>query len=166
MSIDVIKWIRWIEDSDDTSKVRGRTIVVAAAVPNPYAGQDVDSLGLLINPSNDLGTRFGEEILRLLEGRESISYGKGALVGRNGEFEHGKALLTNRFVNPIRIALGNADSWVPSTCKKSSPGEVLDIPLGNLSDLWSEKGTHTISINFPGVPRTSEILVAFAVYAK
>jgi hypothetical protein len=81
-------------------------------------------------PSPLLGEEFGRRIRAAADGQTIVSYGKACLVGIDGEYEHGNALLTNPAANPVRAALGGGKSWVPSTGKRGGPGTVHRHPAG------------------------------------
>src|SRR5271165_1872208 len=66
-------------------------LVLAAAVDNPHAGQFVESFESVIQRSAPLGREFGRRFRAALAGTAVQSYGKAALVGVNGEYEHGNA---------------------------------------------------------------------------
>jgi Amino acid synthesis len=57
-----------------------------AVIANPFAGRFVDDLQPLFEAGATLGERLMPELVKLLDG-PTVSYGKGALVGVNGEME-------------------------------------------------------------------------------
>jgi len=61
-----------------------------AVIRNPFAGHFVDDLRPLFEAGAMLGGRLMPDLVKLLDG-PAVSYGKGALVGVNGEMEHGGA---------------------------------------------------------------------------
>src|SRR5262249_18945352 len=61
-----------------------------AVIANPYAGRSAEDLTELFRAGLELGDRLMPQLVRLLE-QPAVSYGKGALVGVNGEMEHGGA---------------------------------------------------------------------------
>ena len=128
------KWYLQIEDTlaGETGQPADgaplRKIVVAAAIHNPYAGRYEADLSAFIEPSPALGAEFGRRIREAAAGQPVESYGKACLVGIDGEYEHGNALLTNPAANPIRDALGGGKSWVPSSGKRGGPGTIIDVP--------------------------------------
>ena len=61
-----------------------------AVILNPFAGRFVDDLRTLFEAGAMLGERLMPELVKLLDG-PAISYGKGAIVGIDGEMEHGGA---------------------------------------------------------------------------
>ena len=62
-----------------------------AVVRNPFAGRFVDDLRPLFEAGAMLGERLMPELVRLLDG-PAVSYGKGALVGVNGEMEQRRCM--------------------------------------------------------------------------
>ena len=84
------------------------------------------------------------------------------LVGIDGEYEHGNALLTNPAANPVREALGGGKSWVPSTGKRGAPGTCIDIPLAHKDALYVRSHYDTVSATFSDAPNRDELLVIWA----
>ncbi len=132
--LHIRKWYQFREETlaletgklcDGESLVK---IVLAAAVDNPHAGRYVESFESVIMRSGSLGQEFGRRFQATLDGTAVQSYGKAALVGTNGEYEHGNAFLTTEFADPIRQALGGGKAWIPSTGKRAGPGATIDIP--------------------------------------
>ena len=162
------KWFLQIEDTQanetgvlcDGAAVR--KIVIAAALHNPFAGRYEQDLSSFIEPSPMLGEEFGRRILAAAAGQQIESYGKACLVGIDGEYEHGNALLTNPAANPVRAALGGGKSWVPSTGKRGGPGTVIDIPLAHKDALYVRSHYDTVSAMFSDAPNRDELLVIWA----
>jgi len=143
-----------------------RKIVVAAAIQNPYSGKFSTDLSKIIDGSSALGTMFSEKLIKYLEGDTAESYGKSCIVGNLGEYEHGNAFLTTVFANPIRDALGGGTAWVPSTGKRGSVGDSIDIPLACKDALYVRSHYDTITASFPDAPSPDEIVVIVAVSTR
>jgi hypothetical protein len=162
------KWYLQVEDTLATESglvadgAPLRKIVIAAAIHNPYAGAHVQDLSDFITSSPLLGEEFGRRIHATADGQAIVSYGKACLVGMDGEYEHGNALLTNPAANPVRAALGGGKSWVPSTGKRGGPGTVLDIPLAHKDALYVRSHYDTVSAMFNDAPNRDELLVIWA----
>lgn len=162
------KWFLQIEDSLATEMGQEadgeplRKFVIAACIHNPFAGRYVQDLSAWIDASPTLGEEFGRRIQAAAEGRSIESYGKAILVGIDGEYEHGNALLTNPAANPIRDALGGGKSWVPSSGKRGGPGTILDIPLAHKDALYVRSHYDTVSVMFNDAPNRDEVLVCWA----
>lgn len=138
-------------------------IVVAAAILNPFAGRYEAHLSSVIEGSDVLGREFGRRLVRALGGLDSESYGKACLVGQAGEYEHGNAFLTSTFANPIRNALGDATTWIPSSGKRGGPATAIDIPLASKRELYSRSHYDTVTVTFDDAPAPDEVVIAFAV---
>ena len=136
--------------------------MIAACIKNPYAGQYVEDLGAWIDASPALGVEIGRRLNALSGGAKIESYGKAILVGMDGEYEHGNALLTNPAANPVREALGGGASWVPSTGKRGAPGTILDIPLAHKDALYVRSHYDTMSVSFDDAPNRDEVIVCWA----
>ena len=168
----VRKWFMYSEEtyySELGVAVDGEAIrkyVVAAAVRNPSAGQFGDDLSALIAPSKQLGEEFGRRILAAAQGHAIESYGKACIVGTAGEYEHGNALLTSLFADPIREAIGGGKSWVPSTGKRGGPGVSIDVPLAHKDALYVRSHYDTVTVTFGDGPSPDEVLVIFAVATR
>ena len=162
------KWYLQVEDTlagETGAPADGeplRKFVLAACIHNPYAGRYEADLSAWIEGSVALGQEFVRRIQQAANGQAIESYGKALLVGIDGEYEHGNALLTNPAANPIRDALGGGKSWVPSTGKRGSPGTVLDIPLAHKDALYVRSHYDTVSALFNDGPNRDEVIVCWA----
>jgi hypothetical protein len=141
-------------------------VAVAAVVDNPYAGRFSQQLDLLIDPSGRLGAEFGRRIVALLGGNRAESYGKACIVGLEGEYEHGNALLTTAFADPVRDALGGGKAWISSTGKRGAPGTTIDVPLTHKDALYVRSHYDTMTLTFSDAPAPREIVVIVAVATR
>lgn len=141
-------------------------IVIAAAVHNPHAGHYVDGFDEVIERSRHLGVEFGRRLRAALGHAAVQSYGKAALVGANGEYEHGNAFLTNTFADPIREALGGGKAWIPSTGKRAGVGATIDIPLAHKDALYVRSHYDTVSVMFTDAPGPDEVVLAVATATR
>lgn len=162
------KWFLQIEDNlcgESGVPADGEPLkkfVIAACLHNPFAGRYEQDLSTWIDASPELGAEFGRRIRAAAQGCRIESYGKAILVGIDGDYEHGNALLTNPAANPVRDALGGGKSWVPSTGKRGTPGTILDIPLAHKDALYVRSHYDTVSATFNDAPNRDEVLVIWA----
>jgi hypothetical protein len=91
------------------------------------------------------------------------AYGKGAIVGLDGELEHAAAILHPRFGAPVRAAVERGEDIIPSTKKVGSAGSTIVMPLTNKNDIWSFDEMDSAEITVPDAPRSDEILVCLAL---
>ena len=133
-----------------------------AVIANPFAGRVAQDLSELFRAGGELGDRLMAELAMLLGG-PAISYGKGAIVGVNGEMEHGGACIHPMLGKPMRAAIGGGKAVIPSNVKVGAAGTQLDIPLGHKDDVWSFDHFDTMTVFVADAPRPDEIVVAMAI---
>lgn len=131
-------------------------------IENPFAGRAVAELDALFQIGHDLGALLMEGIMRQVA-RPVVSYGKAAVVGVNGDLEHGHALLHPMLGKAMRGPLGGGEALIPSAGKVAAAGATLDIPLGHKDDAWSFDHFDAMTVCVPDAPRPNEILMAVAV---
>ena len=164
----VRKWYLQIEDTlANESGVLAdgepvRKIVIGAAIHNAFSGRFVEDLNGAVQASGVLGQEFGNRLKDVIGNARVASYGKACVVGVAGEYEHGNALLTAAFADPVRDAIGGAVAWIPSTGKRGSPGTAIDIPLAHKDELYVRSHYDTVSAMFTDAPNADEIVIAFA----
>lgn len=133
-----------------------------AVIANPFAGRHVQDL----SPLFDLGAQVAELLMPQLVpmlARKAESYGKGAIVGVNGDLEHAAALCHPKMGKPMRAALGGGEALIPSTQKVGAAGASLDLPLANKDDAWSFDHFETVTVRVPDAPRPDEIVVIIGI---
>jgi len=151
--------------TSDLGRAANRPIVRAVAmavIDNPFAGRFVDDLTQLFEAGRALGEKFAADLVGMLS-ESPISYGKGAIVGLNGEFEHGGACIHPMLGKPMRAAVGGGKAVIPSNVKVAACGTSLDVPLSHKDDSWSFDHFDTITVAMPDAPKPDEILVVLAV---
>ena len=137
-------------------------VAAIAMLSNPYAGQHTEDLAALF----EIGQRLGEQLMKDVVSRlprPAVSYGKAALVGALGDFEHGGACIHPKLGKPMRAAVGGGKAVIPSNVKVGPPGTVIDVPLGHKDDPWSFDHFDTMSLCIGDSPRPGEIMVVMAV---
>jgi hypothetical protein len=136
--------------------------VALGVIHNPFAGRHVEDL----SPLFDVGARFAETVmpqLVALLAYKPESYGKGAIVGVNGDLEHAAALCHPKMGKPMRAALGGGEALIPSTQRVAAAGATLDLPLGHKDNAWSFDHFETVTVGVPDAPRPDEIVVAIGI---
>jgi hypothetical protein len=166
MSLRVRKVVRHLEE---TRLENGRPVsrphlvaVVGVVIENPYPGEYVEDLVTTADSlGEELGGLVGPAAVTLL-GAEVEAFGKCALVGIDGEVEHGSALIHNlRFGNVFRAAAGGTE-LLPAAEKVGLPGASIDIPLKHKLDARTRSHHQTFTFQVADAPRPREILIAVA----
>lgn len=167
LHIKVCKWFTFVEHKLEESGRPGdiplRKAAAVAIVKNPFAGRYVEDLSEAIAASEALGTTLAKHLLDAFGSYEVQSYGKGGIVGIDGEQEHANALLTTTFAEPLRKALGGGKAWIPSVTKVGAPGVAIDIPLACKEALYVRSHYDAMTLAIPDGPLPDEIAVIFAV---
>jgi hypothetical protein len=144
-----------------------RVVVVAAVIENPWAGQGfVEDLAPGIDATaSDLGKLLAPRVVEVL-GAPVQAYGKAAIVGLDGEVEHGSALIhTLKFGDHFR-KVAEATTLLPAVEKRAAAGTVFDIPLKHVTDAATRSHHQTVEMRVPDGPRADEILVGLAAAAQ
>ncbi len=142
-----------------------RKVAVVAVVANPFAGRYVEDLAPLTERSVAVGREICERAASLLAPYAPESYGKAAVIGVDGEQEHGVAMLTTVYGNVMREAADGGKAWISSFTKRAAPGATIDIPLAHKDALYVRSHYDGITITLPDAPRADEIAV-IAAYAN
>ncbi|HEY9279162.1 MAG TPA: amino acid synthesis family protein [Eoetvoesiella sp.] len=139
--------------------------VVAVVLQNPFAGRFVEGeeLSAFVTEARDLANTLVPELVQALGGKDKIqAYGKGAIVGTNGELEHG-AIWHEAGGWAMRAVLSNAKSIVP-TCKfVGAAGSRLHVPLHHIEASYVRSHFNTMEVSVGDSPRPDELLYALAM---
>jgi hypothetical protein len=133
-----------------------------AVIRNPFAGKHVQDLSPLFDTGAAIAELLMPQLVPLLAGKAE-SYGKGAIVGVNGDLEHAAALCHPKMGKPMRAALGGGEALIPSTQRVASAGASLDLPLGHKDNPWSFDHFETVTVSVADAPRPDEIVVVIGI---
>lgn len=143
-----------------------RIASVAAVLRNPWAGRGfVEDLTPEIRAlAPILGAEMVARLMPLVGGGDAVeAFGKTAIVGVNGEIEHGSGLIhTLRFGNFLRDAVKSSE-FIPFTNKRGGPGNSITFPLRHISQGGARSHFLTAEFAIPDAPAPDEILIAIGV---
>tara|TARA_Y100000768_G_scaffold335440_1_gene276656 strand:+ start:364 stop:963 length:600 start_codon:yes stop_codon:yes gene_type:complete len=166
MALEIRKFVDYSEEIHiEGFKEANNTLhifAVAAVITNPWAGRYIEDLKPEIHAyAPILGEKLSERILKLAGGPENIeAYGKAAVVGTEGEIEHGSAFThTLRFGNFYRNAVG-AKSYLVFTNTRAPANGPIMIPLMDKHDPGRRSHYHTIQFAISDSPAANEIVIA------
>lgn len=153
MQIEIRRWMTVVENRMVEAGRPGdpplRKVGVIAVVKNPYAGRYEEDLSPAIKASAAVGEVMAKLALEAMGGMPVESYGKGGVVGLNGEQEHANAMLTTTFAEPLRLAVGGAMAWIPSYTKLAAPGATIDVPLAHKDALYVRSHYDGLTLTMP-----------------
>lgn len=137
--------------------------VACAVLVNPMAGRPTEAnLDDFIVASEQIGEILSRKALNVLGERTPIAFGKGVLVGADGDLEQGASMIHCRIGLAIRTAVKAGLAMIPGNAKLGTPGATLDVVLGGIDNGWDYDAMDTIEIRVPGAPRADEIVLAVA----
>jgi hypothetical protein len=151
-----------LTDGGRAAKRPLRKVAAIAVLENPYAGTFVDDLTPLIDAGEELGALLAKRATEALGG-PAESYGKAAVVGEGGEYEHAAALLHPKLGAPLRAAVGGGKAIIPSAKKLGGPGTAIDVPLHFKDAAFVRSHYDAMEIRVHDAPRANEIVLAIVV---
>lgn len=166
MGLSVRKLVQHV---DETRTENGRRLdrphrvaFVGVVITSPYPSEYVqDLVSTADTVAEEIGRLIGPACVELL-GAEAEAFGKAALVGIDGEVEHGSALIHNlRFGNVFRDAAGGTE-LLPAAEKIGLAGSPIDIPLKHKLNAKTRSHHQTVTFQVADAPRPREILIAVA----
>ena len=136
-----------------------------AVIENPFAGRYEEDLSELMDIGAELGGYLGKMCVDALgiTAEQAESYGKAAIVGENGEWEHAAAILHPKLGAPLRKEVEKGAALVPSVKKLGGQGTRIDVPLGHKDAAYVRSHFDGMEFGMADAPRANEILVAVSV---
>jgi len=128
-----------------------------AVIKNPYAGRYEPDLMPFMAELRSLGTTLAQELVDTL-GKENVEvYSKAAIVGVNGELEHG-AVWHEAGGWAMRNVLGDPKAIVPAAKAVANAGYRLMVPLHYIHAAYVRSHFNSMEIGIQDAPRPNEIL--------
>jgi hypothetical protein len=133
-----------------------------AVIRNPYAGRYEPDLMPFMAELRSLGTLLAQELVDTL-GKDNIEvYSKAAIVGINGEMEHG-AVWHEAGGWAMRSVLGEPKSMVPAVKAVASAGYRMMVPVHYIHASYVRSHFNSIEVGIQDAPRPNEILFALVM---
>jgi hypothetical protein len=151
-----------LRDGGREAKRPLRKAAAVAVLENPFAGRFADDLSPLVDAGEELGALLAKKATEAL-GAPAESYGKAAIVGERGEYEHAAALLHPKLGAPLRAAVGGGKAIIPSAKKLGAPGTGIDVPLHFKDAAFVRTHYDAMEVRLPDAPRGDEIVLAIVV---
>lgn len=139
-----------------------RVASACAVIRNPYAGRHEPDLLPFMAELRSLGTTLAEELVAVL-GKDNVqAYSKAAIVGVNGELEHG-AVWHEAGGWAMRQVLGEPKAIVPSAKVVAATGYRLVVPLHYIHAAYVRSHFNSAEVGIQDAPRPDEILFALVM---
>lgn len=142
------------------SKIPLRRAAALAVIENPFAGKYVEHIEGFIDDLKPLGMSMATQLIDALGGDASVveGYGKAAIVGEEGELEHG-ALWHAPGGYSMRENLPASNAIVPSSKKVGTMGARIDVPVTHCNASYVRSHFDSIEVGINDSPRANEMLV-------
>ncbi|MFI7704084.1 amino acid synthesis family protein [Nonomuraea sp. NPDC049480] len=169
MSLRIRKIVTFMEDLEVElgRPVNGpvRRAAAAAVLTNPWAGRgyapDLQPEVLQLAPK--LATALSGRLIDALGGREAVeAFGKAAIVGLDGEIEHGAALIHTPYFGNLFRELVDGSSIIVFSDDRLQAGEPLTVPMWHKVEAATRSHYQTISVRVAEAPRPDEIVIVAA----
>ncbi len=139
-----------------------RVASACAVIRNPYAGRYEPDLLPFMAELRGLGTLLAEELVATLGKDRVEAYSKAAIVGVNGELEHG-AVWHEAGGWAMRAALGEPKAMVPAAKAVAHTGYRLMVPLHYIHASYVRSHYNSCEVGIQDAPRPDEILFALVM---
>jgi hypothetical protein len=141
-----------------------RRAACMAVIANPFAGRYVEDIQGFMEDLKPLGAEMAQQLIDALGGDASAiqGYGKGAIVGTNGELEHG-ALWHVPGGYAMRDTIADSMAIVPSTKKIGGPGTRLDVPITHSNASYVRSHFDAMEVGLSDGPKADEILLVLVM---
>lgn len=156
-------------NSDGGKEIEGskqhKRVAVCAVIENPFAGKYEEDLEFLSDWGAYVAPILVEKGLKAagMEPEDAESYGKGAIVGENGELEHAAAILHPKLGKPFRKAIVRGLALIPSNKKVGGVGTALDVGLNHKDAAFVRSHFDSMEIRVPDAPKANEIVLGLVV---
>ncbi|ASM74960.1 MULTISPECIES: amino acid synthesis family protein [Roseobacteraceae] len=133
-------------------------------IANPFAGRYVEDIQGFMEDLKPLGAQMAQDLIDALGGDPASiqGYGKGAIVGTNGELEHG-ALWHVPGGYAMREKIADSMAIVPSTKKLGAPGTRLDVPITHTNAAYVRSHFDAMEVGLSDAPKADEILLVLVM---
>ncbi len=134
-----------------------------AVIQNPYAGRYEADLMPFMAELRALGTELAMELVEALGGKDKVEvYSKAAIVGIDGEMEHG-AVWHEAGGWAMREVLGQPKAMVPANKAVAVAGYRLMVPVHYIHASYVRSHFNSIEVGMQDAPRPREILFALVM---
>jgi hypothetical protein len=137
--------------------------VAIAVIKNPFAGRyEPDLMGFQAE-LRSLGRELAVKLAAAVGGTDKVeAYGKGMIVGEDGELEHG-AVWHEAGGWAMREVLGQPKAIVPAAKTIGGPGTRLMVPTGHIHASYVRSHFYTADMTVWDGPRRDEIALGLVM---
>jgi hypothetical protein len=132
-------------------------------IRTPFAGRYEPEIQGFMDDLRPLGLTMARRLVDALGGADKIEgYGKGAIIGADGELEHA-ALWHAPGGYAMRELICGSKAIVPSTKKVGGVGTRLDVPVTHINAAYVRSHFDAMEVGVNDAPRADEMLLALVM---
>lgn len=166
MQIDIRKTALTVEtlhhDGGPRAATPLRLAMAYAVVANPFAGRYEPDLIPFMKALRTVGHDLASQLAEAL-GKDNVeAYGKAAIVGLDGEAEHG-AVWHEAGGWAMREVLGQPKAMVPASQATAAAGYRLMMPLHYIHASYVRSHFNAVEVGALDAPKSNEILFALGM---
>ena len=141
-----------------TAKTPLMRMAAMAVIQNPFANRYEPNIQPFMETLQPLGIKLAKKLVNYIgHARMVEGYGKAAIIGVNGELEHG-ALWHAPGGYAMREVLGGTNAIVPSTKKVGAIGARIDVPISHINAAYVRSHFDSMEVGLNDAPRASELV--------
>ncbi|WP_245540565.1 amino acid synthesis family protein [Yaniella halotolerans] len=133
-----------------------------AVLPNPWLGQGTASnlTDYAAYAAPILAKELGGRLIDHLDGAQNIeAFGKAAVVGLEGEIEHGGAFIHTPYFGNLFRELLEGSSIICFSESRAEPSQSLRVPLWHKTAAATRDYYQSMEVHLPDAPHADEIVV-------
>lgn len=153
------------ETHEDGGSVSDQPRIIAASyavLKNPWLGQGTTSnlTDFAACAAPILAKEIAGRLTAHLGGAENVkAFGKAAVVGLEGEIEHGGAFIHTPYFGNILRELLKGSSIICFSESRAEPSDTLRVPLWHKNEAATRDYYQTVEIHLPDAPHRNELVV-------
>jgi len=143
-----------------------RRAIAVAVISNPWAQHHhtPDLSPMLESIAPQLAAALATRLINALGGPDRVeAFGKAALVGLDGEIEHGAALIHTPHLGDLFRYVVQGESIIAFGESRGSAGTTLTVPMWHKQHAATRSHYQAMDICVGDAPRSDEILIALGV---
>lgn len=169
MSADIRRIVTAVEETlcevGEPVRTPVRRAGAVAVVPNPWLGrgvrQDLSAEVAAVAP--EIAHALSDRLIEALGGSERVeAFGKAAIVGLDGEIEHGCALIHTPYFGDVLRHRTEGESIIVFSDQRAAAGTTLSVPIWHKNHASTRSHYQTMPVRVPDAPRPGEIAVIAA----
>jgi len=143
-----------------------KRVAAAAVIANPWLNRGVveDLQSEVVRIAPRLARELTSRLVAAVGGVERVeAFGKAAIVGLDGEVEHGAALMHTPYFGNVLREMVHGSSIICFTEERAEAGTSLSVPMWHKTAASTRSHYQAVPVRISDAPRADEIVLVAAV---